>query len=168
MKTKYKIIIERAKQQGLTHIELTQKHCLYLATSVGKLCYGVANNAEQHIKLAAGEIFTLLTIINHQIQFDEDLELHTWKASGTTPPEQRAIRMLHHTSQFAWFAPWLVDSNEKEQNQNTIRINLFNKCSGILIELNGVLKEYELTLDECLDEFLKNKHCLNEFSIHKE
>ncbi|MGG5779776.1 hypothetical protein FEB90_13620, partial [Mannheimia haemolytica] len=86
MKTKYKIIIERAKQQGLTHIELTQKHCLYLATSVGKLCYGVANNAEQHIKLAAGEIFTLLTIINHQIQFDEDLELHTWKASGTTPP----------------------------------------------------------------------------------
>ncbi|WP_240028245.1 hypothetical protein [Mannheimia haemolytica] len=76
--------------------------------------------------------------------------------------------MLHHTSQFAWFAPWLVDSNEKEQNQNTIRINLFNKCSGILIELYGILKEYELTLDECLDEFLKNKHCLNEFSIHKE
>ncbi|HHW7546653.1 TPA: hypothetical protein ACU203_002373 [Mannheimia haemolytica] len=168
MEAKYNMIIELAQQQGLTHIQLTQKHCLHLAASVGKLCSGVVNNAKQKIKTATGEIFTLLTIINHQIQFDEDLELHAWKASGTTPPEQRAIRMLHHTSQFAWFAPWLVDSNEKEQNQNTIRINLFNKCSGILIELNGILKEYELTLDECLDEFLKNKHCLNEFSIHKE
>ncbi|HDL1114148.1 TPA: hypothetical protein PWU90_002458 [Mannheimia haemolytica] len=168
MEAKYNMIIELAQQQGLTHIQLTQKHCLHLATSVGKLCYGVANNAEQHIKLAAGEIFTLLTIINHQIRFDEDSELHTWKAGGSNPPERRATTILHYTSQFIWLAPWLVDSNEKEQNQNTIRINLFNKCSGILIELNGILKEYELTLDECLDEFLKNKHCLNEFSIHKE
>ncbi|MDW1038373.1 hypothetical protein P2L49_12745 [Mannheimia haemolytica] len=98
MEAKYNMIIELAQQQGLTHIQLTQKHCLHLAASVGKLCSGVVNNAKQKIKTATGEIFTLLTIINHQIQFDED----------------------------------------------------------------------ELTLDECLDEFLKNKHCLNEFSIHKE
>ncbi|TRC56884.1 hypothetical protein FEA25_00430, partial [Mannheimia haemolytica] len=80
-----------------------------------------------------------------------------------TPPEQRAIRMLHHTSQFAWFAPWLVNNNEKECNQNKIRIDVYNKCSGMMIELEGILTEYKLTLDECVDEFLGNDHCLSEF-----
>ncbi|STY58695.1 hypothetical protein [Mannheimia haemolytica] len=35
MEAKYNMIIELAQQQGLTHIQLTQKHCLHLAASVG-------------------------------------------------------------------------------------------------------------------------------------
>ncbi|HDL1797160.1 TPA: hypothetical protein PW969_002471, partial [Mannheimia haemolytica] len=54
MEAKYNMIIELAQQQGLTHIQLTQKHCLHLAASVGKLCSGVVNNAKQKIKTATG------------------------------------------------------------------------------------------------------------------
>ncbi|EEY10683.1 hypothetical protein COI_0670 [Mannheimia haemolytica serotype A2 str. OVINE] len=32
-----------------------------------------------------------------------------------------------------------------------------------MIELEGILTEYKLTLDECVDEFLGNDHCLSEF-----